>query len=168
MEKKKKSTEAWKEYNNSRQITKRVISLAKGKKQKECASDLNDPNHQNEIFRIAKQMVKVRFILLCDRRTKQRLVMSRSFQMKCVPKHKLLLWICGLIQRKDGIRSLKQECMYGTSRRKRREEYQSMVKDKIAEAEWKYLDVNEYWQHMKSIMIDQHRSHVDCQNAVQA
>jgi len=26
------------------------ISLAKGKKQKECASDLNDPNHQNEIF----------------------------------------------------------------------------------------------------------------------
>jgi len=28
----------------------RVISLAKGKKQKECASDLNDPNHQNEIF----------------------------------------------------------------------------------------------------------------------
>jgi len=36
----------------------RVISLAKDKKQKECASDLNDPNYQNEIFRIAKQMVK--------------------------------------------------------------------------------------------------------------
>jgi len=29
---------------------KKVISLAKGKKQKECASDLNDPNLQNEIF----------------------------------------------------------------------------------------------------------------------
>jgi len=28
------------------------------KKQKEFASVLNDPNHQNEIFRIAKQMVK--------------------------------------------------------------------------------------------------------------
>jgi len=25
---------------------------------------------------------------------------------------------------------------------KTREEYQSMVKDKVAEAEWKYLDVN--------------------------
>jgi len=53
-------TEAWKEYNKSRQNAKRVISLAKGKKQKECASNLNDPNHQNEIFRIAKQIVKER------------------------------------------------------------------------------------------------------------
>jgi len=34
--------------------------LAKEKKQKECASDLNDPNHQNEFLRIAKQMVKQR------------------------------------------------------------------------------------------------------------
>jgi len=39
---------------------KKVISLAKGKKQRECARDLNDPNQQNEIFRIAKQMVKER------------------------------------------------------------------------------------------------------------
>jgi len=30
------------------------------------------------------------------------------------------------------------------------EEYQSMVKDKVAEAEWKYLDVNEHWQHVDS------------------
>jgi len=37
---------------------KRVISLAKEKKQKKCASDLNDPEHQNEIFRMAKQVVK--------------------------------------------------------------------------------------------------------------
>jgi len=33
---------------------------AKEKKQKECASDLNDPKHQNEIFRIAKQMLTER------------------------------------------------------------------------------------------------------------
>jgi len=51
---------AWKEYKKSKQNAKRVISSAKGNKQKECASDLNDPNHQNEIFRIAKQMVKER------------------------------------------------------------------------------------------------------------
>jgi len=35
MEIEKKSTEAWKGYNKSRQNTMRVISLAKGKKQKE-------------------------------------------------------------------------------------------------------------------------------------
>jgi len=40
--------------------------------------------------------------------------------------------------------------VYGSSRRKRREEYQSIVKDKVAEAEWKYLDVNEHWQQMKN------------------
>jgi len=27
-----------------------VIFLGKGKKRKESASDLNDPNHENEIF----------------------------------------------------------------------------------------------------------------------
>jgi len=32
------------------------------------------------------------------------------------------------------------------------EEHQSMVKDKVAEAEWKYIDVNEHWQQMKNIM----------------
>jgi len=47
----------------SRQCARRVISLAKEKKQKECASDLNDPEHQNEIFRMAKQMVKERLVL---------------------------------------------------------------------------------------------------------
>ena len=38
----------------------RVISLAKGKKQKECARNLNDPNHRIEIFRTAKQIAKER------------------------------------------------------------------------------------------------------------
>jgi len=55
--KKEKPTDAWKECKNRKQNAKRVISLAKGKKQKEYASNLNDPN---EIFRIAKQMVKER------------------------------------------------------------------------------------------------------------
>ena len=58
--KKEKSTETWKEYKKSKQNAKRVNSLAKGKKQKECASDLNDPNQQNEISRMAKQIVKKR------------------------------------------------------------------------------------------------------------
>jgi len=49
--KKEKSTEACKGYKKSKQN-------AKGKKHRELASDLNDPNQQNEIFQIAKQMVK--------------------------------------------------------------------------------------------------------------
>jgi len=53
-------TEARKEYKKSKQSANRVISVAKEKKQKECESDSNDPNHQNEIFQIAKQMVKER------------------------------------------------------------------------------------------------------------
>jgi len=57
---KRENLTAWKEYEKSRQNTKRFISSVKEKKQKECASNLNDPNHQNEIFRIAKQMVKER------------------------------------------------------------------------------------------------------------
>jgi len=32
----------------------------RGKKQKECANDLNDSECQNEIFRMAKQMIKER------------------------------------------------------------------------------------------------------------
>jgi len=52
------STEGWKEYMKS--IRKRVIFSAKEKKQNECASDSNDPSHQNKIFRIANHMVKER------------------------------------------------------------------------------------------------------------
>jgi len=44
--------------------------------------------------------------------------------------------------------------MYGSSRRKRREEYKNMVKVKVVEAEWKYLDLNEHWQQMKNIMME--------------
>jgi len=46
------------EYKKSRQNTKRVISSTKEKKQIECASDLNNLNHQNEIFQAVKHMVK--------------------------------------------------------------------------------------------------------------
>ena len=58
--KKENSKEPWMEYKKCRQSAKRVISLAKEKKQKTCASDLNDHEHQNEIFRMTKQMVKER------------------------------------------------------------------------------------------------------------
>jgi len=38
---------------------------------------------------------------------------------ECVPKHKLLVMDMGLVQEKDGVRSLNQECVYGSSRRKK-------------------------------------------------
>ena len=47
---------------------------------------------------------------------------------------------------------MSQECVFGSLRRKRREEYQSMVRDKVVEAEWKYSDVYEHWQQMKNLV----------------
>ena len=58
--KKENTKEARMEYKKCRQNAKSVISSAKEKKQKECANDLNDTECQNEIFRMAKQMVKQR------------------------------------------------------------------------------------------------------------
>jgi len=43
--KKRKIDRGMEEYKKSKQNAKRVISLAKLKKQKECASDLNDLHH---------------------------------------------------------------------------------------------------------------------------
>ena len=48
-----KIREAWKEYKKSREN-------AKEKKQEECAGNLDDSEHQNETFRMAKHMVKER------------------------------------------------------------------------------------------------------------
>jgi len=74
---------------------------------------------------------------------------------ECVPKHKLLvmdmrfnktkIW-CKKFEPRVHVWKLKEETTYA--------EYQSMVKDKVAETEWKYLDVNEHWQQMKNIMME--------------
>jgi len=55
--KKENTKEARMEYKKSRKNAKRIISSVKEKKQKECA---NDSECQNEICRMAKQMVKER------------------------------------------------------------------------------------------------------------
>ena len=47
-------------YKKSRQSAKRVVYSAKEKKQKEWANNLNKSECPNEIFRMAKQMVKER------------------------------------------------------------------------------------------------------------
>jgi len=43
-------------------------------------------------------------------------------------------------------KSEQRVCVWKLKEEKTCEEYQSMVKDKVAEAEWKYLDVNEQLQ----------------------
>jgi len=58
--KKENTKEARMDYKKSRKNAKRVMFSAKEKKPKECANDLNDSECQNEIFRMAKQMVKER------------------------------------------------------------------------------------------------------------
>ena len=44
------------------------------------------------------------------------------------------------------VRKLKEE--------KTCEEYQSLVRDKVEETEWKYSDVNEHWQQKKNLMME--------------
>jgi len=79
---------------------------------------------------------------------------------ECAPKHKLLVMDMQFNTTKNDVRSLNQECVYGNLRRNRSEEYQSMVKHKVEEAEWKYLDVNEHWQQIKNKMME--RTQVIC------
>jgi len=78
---------------------------------------------------------------------------------ECVPKHKLLLldmWFKATkgwrmkFKPRVRVRKLKEEKTCG--------EYRCMDGDKVEEAEWKGLDVNEHWQQMKCIMMYiQHR-----------
>ena len=44
------------------------------------------------------------------------------------------------------------------------EEYQSMVKDKVEEAEWKYFDANEHWFAFSTLMllVGWQEWHLDC------
>jgi len=44
--------------------------------------------------------------------------------------------------------------MYGSSRTKRHVEYACMFRDKVEEATWKGLDVNDQWQQMKGLMME--------------
>jgi len=79
---------------------------------------------------------------------------------ECVPKHKLLVMDMWFKARKSWRRKFdcsSQECVYGSSRRKRRvrtEEYTCMVRDKVEQATWKGLGVNDHWQQMKGLMME--------------
>jgi len=74
---------------------------------------------------------------------------------ECVPKHKLLvinMWFKATetwhrkFEPRVHVWKLKEE--------KTCEEYRSMVGDKVEEAKWKGLGVNDHWQQMKGIMME--------------
>ena len=74
---------------------------------------------------------------------------------ECVPKHKLLVMDMQFSTRKRRRKKFEPRVrVWKLKEEKTCEEYQSMVKDKVAEAEWKCTDVNEHWQQMKNIMMD--------------
>ena len=71
---------------------------------------------------------------------------------ECAPKHKLLVMDMWFNTTK---RNSSQERVYGIYKEEKTcEEYKSMVRDKVMEEEWKYLDINEHWQKMKKIMME--------------
>ena len=74
---------------------------------------------------------------------------------ECVPKHKLLAMDMRLNTTKKLHKKFEPRVhVWKLKEEKTCEEYQGMVKDKVAEAEWKYPDVNEHWQQMKNILME--------------
>ena len=66
---------------------------------------------------------------------------------ECVSKHKLLEMDMQLNITKRWCKKCEPRVhVWKIKEEKTCEEYQSMVKDKVAKAEWKFLDVNEHWQ----------------------
>jgi len=73
---------------------------------------------------------------------------------ECVPNHKLLVMDTLFNTTKRWRKTFAPRVrVWKLKEEKTCEEYQSMVKDKVAEAECKYFDVNEHWQQMKNIMM---------------
>jgi len=74
---------------------------------------------------------------------------------ECVPKHTLLVMDMQFKTRKRWRKKFEPRVhVWKLKEEKTCEEYQSMIKDKVEEAEWKYNDVKEHRQQMKNVMMD--------------
>jgi len=74
---------------------------------------------------------------------------------KCVPKHKLLVMDMWFKARKSWRRKFKPRVhVWKLKEEKTCEEYRWMVRDKVEEATWKGLGVNDHWQQMKGLMME--------------
>jgi len=74
---------------------------------------------------------------------------------ECVPKHKPLVMDMRFNTTKRRHKNFEPRVRVWKLKEERTsEEYKSMVRDKVEEEEWKYLDVNEHWHKTKKIMME--------------
>jgi len=74
---------------------------------------------------------------------------------ECLPKHKLLVMDMLFKATKTWHRKFEPRVrVWKLKEEKTCEEYRSMVRDKVEEANWKGLCVNDHWQQMKGIMME--------------
>ena len=74
---------------------------------------------------------------------------------KCVPKHKLLVMDMWFKATKSWRRKFEPRVLvWKLKEEKTCEEYRCIVRDKVEEAKWKGLGVNDHWQQMKGIMME--------------
>jgi len=74
---------------------------------------------------------------------------------ECVPKHKLLVMDMWFKATKTWHRKFVSRVrVWKLKEEKTCEEYRSMVGDKVEEAKWKGLCVNDHWQQVKGIMME--------------
>ena len=74
---------------------------------------------------------------------------------ECVPKHKLLIMDMQFNTTKRRRKKFERRVhVWKLKDEKTCEEYQSMIKNKVEEADCKHSDVNKHWQQMKNIMMD--------------
>jgi len=92
-------------------------------------------------------------ILLCSRGIKQRIIKVIANE-EYVPKHKLLVMDMQFNTTKRWRKKFKLRVHVWKLKEEKTLRIQKMVKDKVAEAEWKLLDVNEHWQQVKNIMME--------------
>ena len=74
---------------------------------------------------------------------------------ECVPKHKLLVMDMWFKARKSWHRKFQPRVrVWKLKEEKTREEYRCIVGDKVEEATWKGLGVNDHWQQTKGLMME--------------
>jgi len=74
---------------------------------------------------------------------------------ECVPKHKLLVMYMWFKARKSWRRKFEPRVrVWKLKEEKTCEEYRCIVGDKVEEAKWKGMAVNDHWQQVKGIMME--------------
>ena len=96
----------------------------------------------------------VDYIMVRQDKSKVRNVKVISSE-ECVPKHKLLVMDMWFKATKSWRKKFEPRmCVWKLKEEKTHEEYRCIVRDKVEEAKWKGLGVNDHWQQMKGIMME--------------